>query len=316
QTTTWASSVTVLSCRVLWTLLTASISAATPTTLLQSTSLGDVAYWDVGDPDSTDVRILLHGLPTSKELWVNVIDDLPEGRTVVVDLLDFGESSAVDPFNLQHALRAQAIDELRGELGINTFTLVAHDLGASVAIDYMRQFGDRVERLVLMSSPVYPDFEEPAVVALVRKRWIGMTLLRLMPRLLFRHSIRKGLVHKHALDDFQMEAFLRDYDGRAGKERMWQNLSWGTPAEMFADYPEVMADIAVPTLLIHGAQDPYIPLEHARRMDEDIPDSTLIIIEQGAHFLPIDTPAEVAAAISAFLLPPGEVLEEDAETGQ
>ena len=141
---------------------------------------------------------------------------------------------------------------------MNTFTLVAHDLGASVAIDYMGQFGDRVEKLVLMSSPVYPDFEEPAVVDLVRKRWIGMPLLRLMPRVMYRRAIRKGLVHKTTLDAFQMEAFARDYRGVAGKERMWQNLSWGTPSEMFADYPEIMKDIAVPTLIIQGRHDPYI----------------------------------------------------------
>jgi len=257
----------------------------------------------VGAPDSSEVRILLHGLPTSKELWLPVLDALPEGRTVVVDLLDFGQSSAIDPFTLDHRKRAQAIDELRGELGINTFDLIAHDLGASVAVDYMGQFSDRVEHLVLMSAPVYPDFEEPVVVELVRKRWLGMPLLRLMPRLLYRRTIQRGLVHKAALDDVQMSAFKRDYAGRSGKERLWQSLSWGTPEEMFAGYPDILQDIAVPTLLIHGQHDPYIPLEHAHRMDEDIPDSELVIIERGAHFLPIDTPQEVAAALSAFLAP-------------
>jgi pimeloyl-ACP methyl ester carboxylesterase len=300
----------MLSCHVLWTILLHMADAATPPTQTRSTSLGDVAYWDVGDAESDDVRILLHGLPTSKELWIDVLDGLPEGRTIVVDLLDFGQSSAIDPATLTHPLRARAIDELRGELGINTFTLIAHDLGASVAVDYMDRYGDRVERLVLMSPPVYPDFEEPAVVELVRKRWIGMPLLRLMPRTLYRRAIRKGLVHKSALSDIQMQAFLRDYDGLAGKERMWRNLSWGTPEEMFAGYPAILKDLAVPTLLIHGAQDPYIPLEHARRMDEDIPHSTLVVIDRGAHFLPMDTPDEVAAAISAFLAPPPEEAEE------
>ena len=38
-------------------------------------------------------------------------------------------------------------------------------------------------------------------------------------------------------------------------------------------------------------------------MDDDIPDAALVIIERGAHFLPIDTPEEVAAALSAFLSP-------------
>ena len=167
----------------------------------------------------------------------------------------------------------------------------------------MGLFGDRVEGLVLMSAPVYPDLIEPMMVELVRKRWLGMSLLRLMPRLLYRRLIRQGLVHRAALDEVQMSAFKRDYAQRAGKERLWQNLSWGTPAEMFIGYPSILKDIAVPTLLIHGRNDPYIPLEHARRMDEDIPDSELVIIERGAHFLPIDTPQEVAAALSAFLSP-------------
>ena len=74
-----------------------------------------------------------------------------------------------------------------------------------------------------------------------------------------------------------------------------------TPEEMFAACPAILKRIAAPTLLIHGQHDPYIPLEHAHRMDEDIPDSELVIIERGAHFLPIDTPQEVAAALSAFL---------------
>ena len=293
----------MLSCPVLWILPTMLAHAATPETHTRSTSLGDVAYWDVGTLDSSEVRILLHGLPTSKELWLPVLDALPEGRTVVVDLLDFGQSSAIDPFTLDHPKRAQAIDELRGELGINTFDLIAHDLGASVAVNYMALFGDRVEGLVLMSAPVYPDLVEPVMIELARKRWLGMPMLRLMPRLLYRQLILRGLVHKSALDEVQVSAFTRDYARRAGKERLWQNLSWGTPAEMFTDYPSIIQDIGIPTLLIHGKYDPYIPIEHAHRMDEDIPDSELVIIERGAHFLPIDTPQEVAAALSAFLAP-------------
>jgi len=185
----------MLSCRVLLLLLAAPIDAATPITHTQSTSLGDVACWDIGDAQG-----------------------------------------ATDPFTLQHARRAQA-------------------------------------------------------------------MLRLMPRMLYRRSILKGLVHRSALDSHQMEVFLRDDDDRSGKERLWQNISRGTPKEMFATCPDIMKNIAVPTLLIHGQHDPCIPIEHAHRMDEDIPDSELVIIEHGAHFLPIDTPEEVAGVISAFLAP-------------
>ena len=272
-----------------------------------TTSLGTVAYWDVGAGEGTPL-VLVHGLPTSKELWADVLPLLPGMRCIVVDLLDFGESRADAPEALDHVQRAQAIEELRAQLGLEKIVLVAHDLGSSVAVDYMGRYGDRVEKLVLMSSPVYPDFQEPDVVDLVRKRWIGMPLLRLMPRTLYRRTLKKGLHHDAQFEDRDMDVFRRDYHGGAGKRRMWQNLSWGTPETFFVAYPEIMRQLAVPTLVLHGARDPFIPTEHAHRMDADIPDSRLILIPDGAHFLPMDTPDAVAEAIRAFLAtepPPG-----------
>ena len=69
---------------------------------------------------------------------------------------------------MTHKQRADVLDELRSHLKLETFILVAHDLGASVAMDYMGKYGQHVAQLVLMSPPVYPDFQEPRVVKMVR----------------------------------------------------------------------------------------------------------------------------------------------------
>ncbi|MFT4978451.1 MAG: haloalkane dehalogenase [Myxococcota bacterium] len=284
-------------------LLIAAALAAPPETRVTPTSLGTVAWLDArerGEPEQT-VAVFVHGLPTSKELWLDVLDAMPDQPAIAVDLLDFGESRAGDPEGLDHTLRAQALDELCESLGLEQIILVAHDLGSSVAVDYMGAYGQRVERLALMSSPVYPDFEEPGVVDLVRKRWLGLPLLRIAGRAMYRSTLRKGLHNKDRYTDREDAVFRRDYSGWKGKRRMWDNLSWGTPEVFFADYPAIMKGIAVPTLVLHGAQDPFIPLVHAHRLDADIPDSELIIIEGAAHFIPLDVPLAVAEALTAFI---------------
>lgn len=70
---------------------------------------------------------------------------------------------------------------------------------------------------------------------------------------------------------------------------------------MFKDYPRIIAPIRVPTLVIQGKLDPYIPINQATRLRDTIPNCKLAVINNGAHFLPIDTPDEVAQRIGVFL---------------
>lgn len=279
-------------------LLAAAALAAPPAERVQ-TVFGEMAYWDVGEGGPTVV--LVHGLPTSKELWRDVVPALAlDHRVIALDINNFGDSEKIGRI-LDHRQRAAAIDELRVALDLDGFVLVAHDLGASVAVDYMDLYGARVERLVLLSSPVYPDFEEPPPVRLLRRPVLGRVLLRAMPETLFRVAMKTGLHHDERLTDAHVEDFARAYQGREGAQALYENLWWGTPEEEFARYPEIMAGITQPVLLLHGRQDPWIPVAHAHRMDADIPNSELLLIDDGGHFLPLDTPDQVARAILDFI---------------
>jgi len=166
----------------------------------------------------------------------------------------------------------------------------------------MDRFGDRVEKLVIMSPPVYPDFDEPAVVDLVRLAGLGTLLLFVASDALVDRSVRKGMRHPERYTPAIAAALHRAFAGRKGRAALMRNLRWGTPKVTYARYPEIIRGITAPTLVLQGTEDPYIPRDQAERMAVDVGEGRLELVEGGGHFIPMDAPGAVATAINRFVL--------------
>lgn len=266
----------------------------------RSSSLGRVRFVDSGG-DGLPV-MLVHGLPMSRQLWAPVMALLPASiRAVALDLNDYGESQGSGG-PITHVQRAQVLEELRAQLGWERFALVAHDLGASVAVDYMGLYGERVSKLVLMSPPVYPDFKEPPIVKLLRVPGVGEWLIDTFGALLLRGAILYGMTHWDRLTPELWGAFSAQLSTASGRAALLRNLRWGRPHEFFARYPQILAQVKAPTLVIYGLRDPYIPVGQVEQLMRDVKDVRRVDIVEGSHFLPIDTPEAVARALCSFLL--------------
>ena len=262
-------------------------------------SRGRIPYTDT--VTGQEILIFMHGLPTSKELFAPLLPHLKSSyRLITFDLNNYGRSEKIRR-HITHKERADVLDEFRTYLEIESFNLIAHDLGASVAIDYMGQYAPRVRKLVLMSPPVYPDFREPFIVRVTRTPGLGQLLMLFFKPALLRIGISRGMVHRDRLTKELLRAFSDPFSGRTGRAALLRILRWGRPDAVFKDYPKIIASIRVPTLILQGQHDPYIPASQALRLHEDIPDSKLVFIQDGAHFLPIDTPQEITQEINSFV---------------
>lgn len=264
---------------------------------------GRVAYVDSGHGEPT--LIMVHGLPTSKELWVPMLPYLdPEYRVVRLDLNDFGQSEQLMR-EMTHGERADVLEELREHLRIERFILVGHDLGASVALEYAaRHGGERLEKLVLMSASVYPGLHDPFFTRLLRVPGLGAVIVHVMARALVRIGLRRGIVHKNRLSRELLTDFMQPFHHARGRAALRRALSLGPPCLTLDGLSQTLCAVRVPTLVLHGRRDPYVPLEHARGLVRDLPDATMRIIADGAHFLPIDTPEQVARVVREFVGPP------------
>jgi pimeloyl-ACP methyl ester carboxylesterase len=67
------------------------------------------------------------------------------------------------------------------------------------------------------------------------------------------------------------------------------------------DYVDMLAKIAVPTLIVVGSDDAFTPVAEAELMYERIPGATLAVIDGAGHMPNLERPVEFNVALEAFL---------------
>jgi 3-oxoadipate enol-lactonase len=67
------------------------------------------------------------------------------------------------------------------------------------------------------------------------------------------------------------------------------------------DSTPLLTQVAVPALVITGAEDEMIPVEASRRMASDIRGAKLVIIPRAGHLANLEQPDAFNAALNGFL---------------
>jgi haloalkane dehalogenase len=114
-------------------------------------------YYEAGQPDGPPV-LLLHGVPTWAYLWRKVIPRLDDRghRIIAVDLIGFGLSDR--PENLTYDLgdHRRYLERFVRALGLRNLTLVGHDIGGAVGLDFATRHRGDVRALALMETFLPP----------------------------------------------------------------------------------------------------------------------------------------------------------------
>lgn len=107
------------------------------------------------------VVVLLHGIAASGEDWRHVLPHLePTYRCITIDLLGFGSSPK--PKWVQYTMNdhIRSLDRTMRKLRLKKgYILIGHSLGSFLAARYARQNEKAIDRLLLLSPPVYPPLD-------------------------------------------------------------------------------------------------------------------------------------------------------------
>lgn len=95
--------------------------------------------------------LLVHGLGGSGEQWRAQLEHLrPERRTLAVELRGHGRSEPAIDGDYSIAAYAGDLEAVCDDLGLESFVLAAHSLGALTALEYASRHPDRVAGLLLV----------------------------------------------------------------------------------------------------------------------------------------------------------------------
>jgi 2-hydroxymuconate-semialdehyde hydrolase len=257
-------------------------------------------YYAAGTRGAGAPVVFLHGFPTSGHLWGDVVAQMPAGhRIVVADLLGYGRSDPPGSRALTLRAHAERVVGLLDALQINAACIVGHDLGGGVAQSLALDWPDRVSQLALVNSVAFNGWPTRDV----RIAKLLMPLVRRLPTNwllpIVRADLERGYYDAtravHSIDKFQ-----RPFNSDEGRKVFLQHLAALDPKETQA-LGARLAEIRVPTAVVWGTNDPYLPVALGRRLAEAIRGASFHVIDDARHFTPEDSPREIAQIVGALL---------------
>lgn len=193
---------------------------------------------------------------------------------------------------------------LLDELGVERAGVVAYSAGGPSAIQLALHYPERVSALVLVSTAVSDRELELPPKDLVRPVlgsdfifWLLTGPVRsLGQRMFIPGDLALSSEEETAIANF-MQRILPVRPRQEGTlfDMYVTNMD---PSRHSAAYP--LEEITVPTLVINAKDDPLADYEDAHSMSQRIPESRLVVIEEGGHVM-VGSGALVRREISNFL---------------
>jgi 3-oxoadipate enol-lactonase len=247
-------------------------------------------YKDVG---AGPPLMVIPGLGVDSMAYNPLIPHLRERiRLIAPDPWGLGRSAEA-PGPLSSRQLSEDLRDLLDHLGIVKASVLGTSMGALVARRFATLFPDRVARLVLCSAG-----KRDAPYARRMGRLLGALVKGTPPQELMGHMLTLILSPEY-IDEH--EGLLRDLEQLMQPNESTLRTMALQVAMMEAEAADTMGEIQVPVLIMSGARDRVVPLEYATVLQESLPGSRLVIIQNAAHHLFLEARDEALKGLLDFL---------------
>ncbi len=250
-----------------------------------------------------------HGFPTSSWDWAPVADSLAPGRQrLYLDHLGFGASDKPreDIYSLPGQLDlARAIWSYNG---VQETVLVAHDYSVSMVQELLARMlegswrGPEIRGALLLNGGLFYSRIEPRPIqTLLRNRWTGPLVSRLVTKGSFRRAMTRLWSQAHpvgtgTLD--QMWDALTMHGGRTIAHRVARYLDEREANER--RWTQALADSPVPLTFAWGLQDPVSGPAMVDGLRELGLGDRVVAWEDVGHYPQVEVPDRVADLVDAL----------------
>lgn len=259
--------------------------------IMKKSKAGGIAYIDSGNSDvglSEDESpvLFLHGLGNSKTYWRATACLLATSyRCLILDIPGFGESDKIGNLSINSATRR--IDEFLDELGIGRVSIVAHSMGAFVALA-LAERRSGVDQVILVDGTLWRAYSllrgdlsissEPALAWNLGAQFAGglLPFKKLTAALLSSSALVRSIFMRPFISRFDLPDELLLRDALAANRGGTALVSAALGPKSF-ELDRLLDQISCPIYSIRGCNDRLINdtdtayfAAHAQRFGGDV----------------------------------------------
>jgi len=228
--------------------------------------------------------LFLPGLACDADVWRDQVRSLSKITTVSV--ADYGASDSI-----------AKMAEIALSAAPDRIAIAGHSMGGRVAFEIMRIASERVAGLALLDTAYrpFPGGEQGD------REIAGRSALLHIARTKGTRAMAEYWIENIVLKDRRSDKVLTS----AIIEMMGRKTPEVFAAQIKAllarpDAAPLLPTIKCPTLVLVGREDLWSPVAGHREIAAAIPGSQLVIIDHCGHMAPMERPAEVTSALTAW----------------
>ncbi|MFC2035780.1 alpha/beta fold hydrolase [Chloroflexota bacterium] len=252
------------------------------------------------------VIILVHGLGEFLENWLFNLSALSKHFTVyAMDLPGHGLSDE-SKHGYTIGLNAEFVVNFMAKMGISHASIIGHSMGGPICLNLATDSPTKVDKLILVSTGGLSD-KVPLSYRLATIPLLGSILLG--PSLFVnKTTIRTGMKRQF----YEPKSIPKEWVNAAYKHlkrpnrnkimvNIIKNCTRLDSIRPEADITSKLPLVEQPTLIIHGLHDKVIPVEHAYKVSNLIPNVRLEIFDRCGHNPQVEKPSEFNELVLTFL---------------
>ncbi|WP_037356146.1 alpha/beta fold hydrolase [Amycolatopsis orientalis] len=243
--------------------------------------------------------VFCHGTPWSSKLWEPIASTFAPDFTVYLwDMPGYGSSTMTEGQDVSLAAQGETFAALLDHWGLEEPDVVAHDYGGAVSLRAFLLHGAAYRSLALVDvvalAPWGSEF-----FRLVAK---NAAVFRQLPANLHEALVREyiaGAAHR-PLSAEAHEMLVRPWLGEAGQAAFYRQIAQAD--QRYTDEIEPRyREISIPTLVVWGTEDTWIPVDRAHRLAGMIPGAGLELVRSAGHLIQLDAPEALTASLHRWL---------------
>jgi 2-hydroxy-6-oxonona-2,4-dienedioate hydrolase len=248
-----------------------------------------IRYLRINNQNSKETLVFLHGLGASAERWSEVIPLLTDYNVIIPDIIGFGYSAKpLVHYHIDFFLKF--LDEFFQKLEIKNPIGIGSSFGGQLILEYYFTKRDFFKKMILVSPAGTND--KPT---LVLRQYIFSSLY---PTYENTERAFKTMASKnYQVKDSTVKDFVNRMKLPNAKHSLISTL---LALRKYNDLQENFQKIKIPTLVIWGSEDNFIPIENLEYF-KGIPSIETCIMEDCGHSPFVERPLTFYKIIKNFI---------------